>query len=172
MYIQTINNVDLFRKNIRDKLNMYLQNENDAINLEKGIYNWSIKEAINKKIVKKWDNPFFIRIYIDHLRSIYINLIKNKKLIETIVNNDILSQDIAFMNHQEMMPDKWESLLKAKHIRDINKFEQKLEASTDTFTCRKCKTKNCNYYQMQTRSADEPMTTFVTCLDCGTRWRF
>lgn len=28
------------------------------------------------------------------------------------------------------------------------------------------------YYQMQTRSADEPMTTFVTCVNCGNRWKF
>eukprot|EP00439_Symbiodinium_sp_Y106_P042252 s4841_g5.t1 len=28
------------------------------------------------------------------------------------------------------------------------------------------------YFQMQTRSSDEPMTTFVTCLTCGNRWKF
>ena len=49
--------------------------------------------------------------------------------------------------------------------------EQNIEASTDTFTCRKCRSKKCTYYQMQTRSADEPMTVFVTCLDCSTRWK-
>ena len=29
----------------------------------------------------------------------------------------------------------------------------------------------CSYYQLQTRSADEPMTTFVTCINCGARWK-
>lgn len=24
----------------------------------------------------------------------------------------------------------------------------------------------------QTRSADEPMTTFVTCTNCGNKWKF
>ena len=46
-----------------------------------------------------------------------------------------------------------------------------MEASTDTFTCRICKSKECTYYQMQTRSADEPMTTFVTCINCNNRWK-
>lgn len=29
----------------------------------------------------------------------------------------------------------------------------------------------CLYVQMQTRSADEPMTTFVLCNECGYRWK-
>lgn len=43
---------------------------------------------------------------------------------------------------------------------------------TDMFTCGKCKAKECTYTQLQTRSADEPMTTFVYCMACGNRWKF
>lgn len=39
------------------------------------------------------------------------------------------------------------------------------------FTCRKCKGTKTSHYSMQTRSSDEPMTVFVRCLGCGTRWR-
>jgi transcription elongation factor S-II len=78
---------------------------------------------------------------------------------------------IAYMTHQEMNPTKWESLIIAKAKRDKTKYETTMEAATDTFTCRKCRSKKCTYYQMQTRSADEPMTTFVTCIDCGNRWK-
>ena len=45
-------------------------------------------------------------------------------------------------------------------------------ATTDQFQCGKCRQRKCQYYQMQTRSADEPMTTFVTCVNCGNRWKF
>lgn len=45
-----------------------------------------------------------------------------------------------------------------------------MEASTDQFLCGKCKNRKTTYYQLQTRSADEPMTTFVTCTVCGNRW--
>ena len=62
------------------------------------------------------------------------------------------------------------SLINSK-IKDENKFSPKIEASTDDFTCHKCKSKKCSYYQLQTRSADEPMTTFVTCLNCNARWK-
>ena len=170
MPIRKIENPEQFRKNIREKLKAFFEKEKDAINLEKGVHNWSLKEATNKKVVKKWDNPFFVQIYIDHLRSIYINL-TNETLIKMVNDGEIKSQDIAFMTHQEMCPEKWEELIKAKIIRDKNKFEQNIEAMTDTFTCRKCHSKKCTYYQMQTRSADEPMTTFVTCLNCDNRWK-
>ena len=46
------------------------------------------------------------------------------------------------------------------------------QAETDQFKCGKCHQRKCKYYQLQTRSADEPMTTFVTCVNCGNRWKF
>ena len=75
------------------------------------------------------------------------------------------------MTHIELKPKKWEKLIEEKIQRDKHKYEFKMEAATDTFTCRKCKSKKCTYYQMQTRSADEPMTTYVSCIDCGNRWK-
>lgn len=39
------------------------------------------------------------------------------------------------------------------------------------FKCGKCKSKKTDFYQLQTRSADEPMTTYVTCKECGHRWK-
>ena len=45
------------------------------------------------------------------------------------------------------------------------------ESKRGLFTCSKCKSKKTTYYEMQTRSADEPMTAFVSCLNCGKRWK-
>ena len=170
MPIRQIKNPDQFRTNVKEKLALIFDNEKHASNLEKGIHNWALKEAANKKVIKKWDNPYFVQIYLDHLRSVYINL-KNDKLVNLVKSGEIKSHQIAFMTHQEMCPEKWEELIKAKSIRDKNKFEQNLEAMTDSFTCRKCKSKRCSYYALQTKSADEPMTLFITCLDCGTRMK-
>ena len=165
-----IENPDKFRDNIRGKFSAFFANEKDAINLEKGVHNWTIKEAHTRKVVKKWNNPFFVQLYLDHLRSIYINL-KKTNLKDRVLSGEIKSQDIAFMTHQEMCHEKWDEYIRLKSIRDKAKFENRLQASTDIFKCRKCYGRKCSYMQVQTRSADEPMTLFITCLDCGCRWK-
>jgi transcription elongation factor S-II len=144
--------------------------ETIAINIEKGIFNWSVQHASKNNIVKKWSNPFFVTLYIDHLRSVYINL-KKPDVSSAVLSGNIKSNEIAFMTHQEICPEKWKQLIEDKKVRDKQKYEPNIEASTDNFTCNKCKSKKCTYYQLQTRSADEPMTTFVTCLECGKRWK-
>jgi transcription elongation factor S-II len=176
--MKIIENPDEFRKNVINQLSNYLK-KNDIItsdydslgkNLEKGIYNYCIRESNKKNIVKKWDNEYFIHIYIDKFRTVYSN-INSKYLIDLVNTKQIKIHEVAFMTHQELCPDKWKQLLYVKKIRDENKYTPIIEASTDNFTCWKCKSKKCTYYQLQTRSADEPMTTFVTCLSCGQRWR-
>ena len=84
-----------FRENIRKKLNGILNNETQCINLEKGIYNFAIKEANQRKIIKKWENPHFTQLYVDRLRSIYINL-KMPDLLEQIKNREIKPENVAF----------------------------------------------------------------------------
>lgn len=170
MPTRKIENPDIFRNNIVLKIDKIINNKKHSLNLEKGIFNYSLKEANNKKVVKKWDNPYFVQIYIDKLRSVFFNL-NTEYVLKILSNGDIKPHNIAFMTHQELSPHKWDELIKEKIKRDKNKFETKIEAATDTFTCRKCRQNKCTYYQLQTRSADEPMTTFVTCLNCDNRWK-
>lgn len=169
MSSRKIETPDLFRSNIRKKLDEILKNEKNSLNLEKGIFNYTLKESDHRKIVKKWDNKYFVQIYLDKLRSIFTNL--NDNILEQITSGSIKIHTIAFMTHQELSPEKWSQLIETKSKRDKNKFETKLEAATDTFTCKKCKSNKCTYYAVQTRSADEPMTIYVTCLECGQRWK-
>ena len=168
--MRIVKNPEEFRKKIQMTLNNKLKREKYSVNLEKGIYNWSLQDASNKKIIKRWDNEIFVAIYLDRFKTIMINL-ENSSLIEKIVSKEIKPHQIAFLTHQEMSPEKWTLLIEKKKQRDQNMYEPKIDANTDNFTCRKCKSTRCSYYQLQTRSADEPMTTFVTCIDCGNRWK-
>ena len=104
------------------------------------------------------------------LWTIFNNIQKNN-ILEQIKNDELLTQQLAFMTHQEIDPERWHELIERKIKRDESKMNHRVEASTDMFRCKKCKSKRCTYYELQTRSADEPMTTFVTCLVCQKRWK-
>jgi DNA-directed RNA polymerase subunit M/transcription elongation factor TFIIS len=139
-------------------------------NMERSIYNYSIDKGDEYKLIKRWDNNFFVQIYTDKFKMVYF-MLKKEEIREKIMKQEILPQDIAYKTNRELFPEKWNTLLESKKIRLENKYFPKIEASTDNFECRRCKKNRCTYYQAQTRSADEPMTTFVTCLDCGSRWK-
>ena len=158
-----------FRRDIVKNIDSIMDKPLFSRNLEIGIFNASIQEATTLKVIKKWANPYFVEIYLLHLRSIINNL--NSYIISEIMSDTIKPQTLAFMTHQELNPEKWKKHIENKMKRDKMKYETKIAAATDTFTCSKCKSNECTYYQMQTRSADEPMTTFVTCINCGKRWK-
>tara|TARA_Y100000389_G_scaffold23281_1_gene19869 strand:- start:6547 stop:7056 length:510 start_codon:yes stop_codon:yes gene_type:complete len=165
-----VTNPEKFREHISDKLFEIINNRNIVSNLEKGLYNYSLDAATKKKIVKKWENQYFVQIYLDRVKSIFINL-TNETLLNKIVEKKIKAHELAFMTHQEMNEERWKALIEIQQIKEENKYAPKIEASTDDFTCFKCKSKECTHYQLQTRSADEPMTTFVTCIRCSNRWK-
>ena len=95
----------------------------------------------------------------------------NQFFSDDIKKKEFKAHELAFMKHHQLYPEKWKSLVDAKIQRDINATKVDFSAATDDFQCWKCKSRKCTYYQLQTRSADEPMTTFVCCLSCANRWR-
>jgi len=143
--------------------------------MEKSIYNTSIKEARDKLVDRSWDSPDFKWIYKKNYIKVFSNISINKNadfVTQKLKYNIWEPEKIVSMSPQELYPDIWEELiLKNKKKLDALSLLQNAQG-TDIFKCGKCKERNCTYFQMQTRSADEPMTTFVTCLNCGNRWKF
>jgi DNA-directed RNA polymerase subunit M/transcription elongation factor TFIIS len=171
-----ISNSENFRQNVCSKILLLIKDkavidniELIAGNIEKGIFNYSIERATKKNIIKKWENDIFVQLYIDRLRSVYINL-TNTNLIQKVVEKEIKPENIAFMTHQEYEPEKWNELIQQKIKKDASKFNDNIEASTDVYVCRRCKSRKCTYEAVQIRSSDEPMTIFVNCLNCGKNW--
>ena len=159
------------RENVTALIEEIVQHPSLTANIEKTIYNYSIKEAKRNKISPIWENKYFEQIYKNRARTIWTNLKTNSTFLEQIKTKVIMIPHLEQITHQEINPELWDTLLEEKKKRDINKYENRDKIDSE-FKCRKCKSKNCSHYQMQTRSADEPMTTFVTCMDCGNRWRF
>ena len=170
MYI--VSNPQDFRKKMCMSINKNVKNKKISKNIETCIYNFTILKCIELNIRKTWDNPEFITIYVDRFRSIYVN-IKNPEtnLLKSIKTKKITYKTLEKITHQEMDKKKWNVHVQKKIKRDKNMTTVDMSAATDQFTCYKCKSNKCTYYQLQTRSADEPMTTFVSCLNCGNRWK-
>jgi DNA-directed RNA polymerase subunit M/transcription elongation factor TFIIS len=148
-----------------------------ATDIEKGIYNNTITFSENKNIIKKWENPIFLNIYKQFGIKVYSNInpdsyINNTRLLTRLLNGEFTAYDLASMDHQRMHPAAWKELIDERTKRDRTLYEINKEMATDIYKCGKCHKRECTYYQLQTRSADEPMTTFVTCINCGHRWKF
>ena len=167
---------DKIRSNIVNKLNKCVKSLKISRNLEKGIYNYCIEYSIRKNIHRSWSNKMFYRVYVSKTISVYSNLdpksyIGNTSLLKRIKEGDINPIDVAKMSSYDTFPENWAELLDKKTKRDKMKYEIKQQAMTDVFKCSKCGSRKCSYYELQTRSADEPMTQFISCLDCGNRWK-
>ena len=159
------------RESLKNKINTIIDDNNISINIEKGIYNYTIEDATRKQLVKKWENIHFVEIYLTRFRTVFNNLRSSPYLIKQLEEKTWLPHEIAFLSHYEMSPEKWEKLIEEKRERDKNIYDVQQKIDSE-FKCRRCKQNNCSYYQLQTRSADEPMTTFVSCHSCGNRWKF
>lgn len=167
---------DAIRNNCVQKLYKITRNMKQARNIEKGIYNYVIKLSIEKSIERYWSNILFKNLYQNKFISIISNLnsksyIQNKNLLKRVKKNEIKANDLATLSVYDIFPEIWTDMIDKKTKRDKLKYELKQQAMTEMFKCRKCGSRKCSYYEIQTRSADEPMTQFINCLDCGTRWK-
>lgn len=114
--------------------------------------------------------------YKTRIRSLVSNLKDrgNSELRKSLLSGSLPPSQFSKMTPEEMMSNdlkkKVEEAIKAS-IQEATTASDN-QSETDMFRCGKCKQRKTKYYQMQTRSADEPMTTFVTCINCNNRWKF
>ncbi|CAL1264483.1 unnamed protein product [Larinioides sclopetarius] len=114
--------------------------------------------------------------YKNRVRSRVANLkdTKNPELRINVLKGIIQPERIAVMTADEMASEEMKGLRQKFTKEAINDHQMAVTGGTktDLLKCGKCKKSNCTYNQVQTRSADEPMTTFVYCNECGHRWKF
>jgi transcription elongation factor S-II len=141
-------------------------------NLVREKFNIDIEEAILHRCIEDsqiwfvdidWTNPVFYGMY----KSRAISLYNHRDLLETMS-----PKEFVYSVASDQAPQKWNDLIKQNQDQEKALYSKAATASILMF-CRSCKRKTkCDYYQIQTRSADEPMTTFVTCLECDLHWKF
>ncbi|KAG8696193.1 RNA polymerase II elongation factor, partial [Ceratobasidium sp. 395] len=124
--------------------------------------------------------------YNQKMRRLYLNLKdkKNPGLRAAVVNGDIQVERFCKMSAEasHFTRDEGSEMASEERKQKNSEINQQNvhnalgagepEAETDAFQCGRCKNYKTRYRQAQTRSADEPMTTFVTCTVCGNKWKF
>ncbi|CAM0877242.1 unnamed protein product [Alopecurus aequalis] len=96
----------------------------------------------------------------DFRRRVLLGEVRHGSLVD--ITPDDMASDARKLENQQ---------IKQKALFDCERASAP-KASTDQFKCGRCGQRKTTYYQLQTRSADEPMTTFVTCVNCNNHWKF
>ena len=146
------------------------------ISIESGIFQAALQDAEENGIRPNWENPAFVEIYKIIARRVIANLdpdsyIGNKRLIIRLKDGEFPPQQVAFMTPRELFPEHWQELADEQLKRETTMLEGNQGEGCDLFKCRRCGKSRTRYWEMQTRSADEPMTVFIRCLNCGKEWR-
>ncbi|KAE8125553.1 hypothetical protein FH972_020344 [Carpinus fangiana] len=125
------------------------------------------KSAMFRKI--GWSNGIKKAKY----RSVVFNLndqenpdLQRKVLLGQIKLEVLVTMSAVEMASQKRQRENIQIQLKLLS-RCLHDADLKEKASTNMFQCSQCRERKCIYYQLQTRSADEPMTTYVTCVNCN-----
>lgn len=150
--------------------------EEERNELEHHIFNASLLIADKKHIVKHWGQPLYVEIYKSLSRSVIGNMsptnyVKNEALYKRYKDGLVSLSEIAHFNVSDLYPEIWKDLSIRQFEREKRQLEGNKSMATDQFQCKRCGKRECTYYELQTRSADEPMTIFIQCLNCGKHWR-
>lgn len=180
-FVPFINEVVIDRKRINDfnglidrykaydKLCSILDKDiKKAILMESGIFEFTIIYMTSNGL----DDEYITSVYDSKLLELVNNIDPNSKtnntyLKKNIMNGSINVQLVPLMNYTELNKPKWENIIEKIQLKEdkINNI-----ATTDLYTCGKCKESKCTVVQMQTRGADEMTSNIVTCTVCGNGW--
>jgi hypothetical protein len=150
--------------------------DHDIGELERGIYNATLNDATLRLVPLTWEHSTFKWIYNMISKRTVSNFnpnsyVGNPHLIQRWKDGEFTLDQIGSWTSYDLNPAHWKDLKDQQFRREKRILEGNLAMATDRFRCSQCKKKMCSYYELQTRSADEPMTIFVRCLNCGKQWK-
>lgn len=114
--------------------------------------------------------------YKNRIRSRVSNLgdEKNPDFISMVLSGSVTADMVAKMSPEEMASQAMREKRSEFQKEACREAQIAVTGGSKThlLTCGRCKKNDVLYNQLQTRSADEPMTTFCVCEHCGHRWKF
>lgn len=146
--------------------------QNEIVRIDKGNYNSALDKADHQfNIARNWEEPCFCKLYINIQYIVCSNLKNNRNLVQKIKDGKIKPEHVGFLKPDQLDPEKWEHITSKNKDCIKNAYEVKMQSMSKNIKCGGCKKNHIYYYDVQTRSADEPMTTFYQCLNCGKKWK-
>jgi len=146
----------------------------------------AVEEAMARAFPAYGSDATAKREYLGKLRQLVFNVKKNSNLRDSLRAGEIEADDLVKMSVEELATKELRE--ERQRMRDFQHDARSLDwdkrnrdrlmkaigidESKGMFQCSKCKSKRISNHAKQTRSADEPMTQFFECADCGNRWRF
>lgn len=146
----------MLRDVILQKITAILNDEKKSINIEKSIYNFCVEQ---NNTSASWEDTVFVFMYIQRANDVLLHLSENSEFKRKVLDRIVKTKDVGFMKPCEFNPDMWSDEKSAVEVED------------GIFTCKKCGKSKTTFYSLQTRSSDEPMTNFITCVTCNNRWK-
>lgn len=165
-------------------------------NAERSIYNWSVQQTRKSNDDPSWENPRFRWRYTQKLVNLLAEMKRGQaveatvtaspegrvnlqlkiipQLVYRLKTKELEAKSLARYPAEVLWPEgPWAAAIFEMKKRDLEREKARAQEKDyeGLFKCGKCKSAKTSYYQMQTRSADEPMTTYVTCRNCGHKWK-
>ena len=163
------------RQGVVSKFNEIIDDNKISFKLEVSIFNYTVKRMKYEGKKCEWSSDFKI-IYMSKVRSIIFNLKleKNEQFKEKVKNKQIKVQDVPYMKPWEIYPEKYEDIFGKQLEKEMCRLREQHDTEQNEsgmYRCGKCKSNSTVFFSLQTRSADEPMTNYITCNKCGNRWK-
>lgn len=170
-------NPDIVRDRVAKRFARTLESEDLGKNLEIVLWNHVLRTCIQDKIPLLWNDIYGLTLrerYTQKAISLDLfNLKTNEKLRKSVQDGSLSLKKFVTMTPYDMNPELWNPVYERVAYKALRKqLTIDVENAPDgAFTCGKCKSRKTSFYQLQTRSSDEPMTTFIQCLNCSSRWK-
>ncbi len=153
-----------------------LNNQIPAESLEAGVFKATIQEAQRRHVTCHWKNTLFKHIYTTKIRQVTGNIlpnsyVQNPNLLKEMKSGKYSLEEVCSFDAYKLSNERWKDYFHRRQQQEKRQLEGNKAMATDQFLCTRCHKRECTYYEMQTRSADEPMTIFITCMNCGKHWR-
>jgi DNA-directed RNA polymerase subunit M/transcription elongation factor TFIIS len=153
------------RMNVVIKFIKLLGEISAAIKLEYGI----LENSILYSTENKYEDCLIESIYEEKCNELVElfdseSRLHSASLTNKVSNNVLDFQGVSFLSPYELNEENWKEIKEKinykHHIRNTHE-------TTDLYKCPKCEKRKATVMLLQTRGADEPITTFITCQHCG-----